>query len=77
MYKQVAAAMGQETEDGRASVPLAQARSLLKFLLWRLGPLGGGLAWAAVYVAGGSAVMVAGRLSWALHWPRPAAGSGL
>jgi len=33
MYKHVAAAMGQETEDGRASVPLAQARSLLKFLL--------------------------------------------
>ena len=45
--------------------------------VWRLGPLGGGLAWAAVYVAGGSAVMVAGRLSWALRWPRPAAGSGL
>jgi len=45
--------------------------------LWRLGPSGGGPAWAAVYVAGGSAVMVAGRLSWALRWPRPAAGSGL
>jgi len=39
--------------------------------LWRLGPSGGGPARAVVYVAGGSAVMVAVRLSWALRWPRP------
>jgi len=45
--------------------------------LWRLGPSDGGPAWEVGYVAGGSAVMIAGRLSWALRWPRPGAGLGL
>jgi len=43
----------------------------------RLGTSCGGRTWAVVSVAGGSAVMVAGRLSWALLWPPPTDGSWL
>jgi len=51
-------------------IPLYEQLSFLETALrasrrsmWRLGTSGSGPAWAVVYVAGGSAVMVAGRLS--------------
>jgi len=49
------------TFSSRSKTYMSKLQKLM--VVWRFGPSGGGPAWAVGYVAVGSAVMMAGRLS--------------